>query len=339
MAETDPAARAAGTVPGLVLRPYAGEGDVPEMVRIQNAEWAADGIHDRETVEERLASHRHPTEHFVPERDITIAEVDGRVVAITRRDWVDTHDGVREYRSSGAVDPAWRRRGIGRTVLRENLRRHRGLAAEHESDRPRVHGFFVHDRNRGLVALAEDEGYRPARWFFDMRRVGLATDLPETPPLPDGLEVRPVAEDDLLTIWRADHEAFQDHWGGGDDSDEAFGRFRDSPAFDPTMWVVAWEGDEVAGAVVNAIYPGESEAAGERRGWLDSVFTRRRWRKRGLASALIARSLHVLAGRGLEVAMLGVDADNPSGAVRLYERLGFVANERATAYRRPMETA
>jgi mycothiol synthase len=91
--------------------------------------------------------------------------------------------------------------------------------------------------------------------------------------------------------------------------------------------------------VVNSIYPHENEANGRKRGWLDSVFTRRAWRRRGLASALIARSLHVLAGRGMEIAALGVDADNPSGALHLYESFGFAATDRGASWRKPLEQA
>ena len=68
-----------------------------------------------------------------------------------------------------------------------------------------------------------------------------------------------------------------------------------------------------------------------RRGWLQSVFTRRPWRRRGLATALIARSLVVLRERGQTSAALGVDADNPSGALGLYEGLGFAVDQRAIA--------
>jgi ribosomal protein S18 acetylase RimI-like enzyme len=100
---------------------------------------------------------------------------------------------------------------------------------------------------------------------------------------------------------------------------------------------VAWDGDEVAGAVINTIYAAENATAERKRGWLDSVFTRRAWRKRGIAAALIARSLHVLADRGVRVAVLGVDADNPSGALRLYESAGFHTTERGTAWRKPMD--
>ena len=121
--------------------------------------------------------------------------------------------------------------------------------------------------------------------------------------------------DNVRQIWRADVEAFKDHWGGFDDSDEHLKSWIESPSFDPTMWVIAWDGDEVAGGVVNGIHPEENAALGVQRGWLHSVFTRRPWRKRGLANALIARSLVLIKERGMDFGVLGVDADNPTGAL------------------------
>ncbi|MGH2445029.1 MAG: GNAT family N-acetyltransferase [Candidatus Limnocylindria bacterium] len=88
--------------------------------------------------------------------------------------------------------------------------------------------------------------------------------------------------------------------------------------------------------MLNAIYAEENEALGVRRGWLDTVFTRRPWRRRGLARALIVRSLHVLRQRGMSGAVLGVDAENPSGALGLYESTGFGVSEKSTAWRKPM---
>jgi mycothiol synthase len=335
---TDTAASAAA-IPGLVLRPYAGEADLPEMVRIQNAEWEADGIGYRETVAEEVAFHAHPSAQFDPARDSVVAEVDGHVVGHARCDWVDTSDGLREYRSRGAVDPAWRRRGIGSALLAECEWRQRQLAATHDTAMPRILGTFAEGRNAGANAMAERFGYEPARWFLDMERGGLDADLPDLAPLPDGIDVRPVAANQLRTIWKADVEAFRDHWGGGDESDEAFERFLDSPDHDLSLWLVAWDGDEVASACINVIYAHENEATGRRRGWLESVFTRRPWRRRGIGGALIDRSLHVLAKRGMDTAALGVDADNPSGALHLYESHGFVVTERGTAWRKPMEVA
>jgi mycothiol synthase len=159
------------------------------------------------------------------------------------------------------------------------------------------------------------------------------------PDLPDGLEVRPASVADAPAIWRADHDAFRDHWGGFDDSEESYRRWIDSPDFQPDLMVVAWDGDEVAAAVINAVFAEENRQLNLKRGWLESVFTRRAWRRRGLARALIVRSLHLLRDEGLEVAALGVDADNPTGAYGLYESAGFAVTERFTQWRKPMEVA
>lgn len=336
--QADAAASAAG-VPGLVIRRYRGEADIPDMVCVANAELAMDRSTARRTVEAETAELRHASEQFDPARDVHLAEVDGVLVAHGNVDWVDTTDGLREYRTGGYVDPAWRRRGIGRALLRANLARLREIAAAHQTDRPRVLGLWINQDAEGARALAASEGFAPVRWFFEMERPAIDRDLPEIPPLPDGLEVRPVGRDEAWQLWEADVEAFQDHWGGFDASEANFRRWTERPEWQPELFVVAWDGDEIAGGVVNAVFAEENEALGVSRGWLESVFTRRRWRKRGLARALIARSLHVLAAQGLDSAALGVDADNPSGALGLYESFGFGVIHRGQAWRRPMEDA
>jgi mycothiol synthase len=316
------AAAPAAELADLVVRPYAGEADIPDVVRLQNAEWEADGTRGRVSVDEYAAWWRHPNEKFDPLRDVRVAELDGRVVGFAQSEWVDTRDGLREYRSGGAVDPAYRRRGIGGALLADRIAAARALDATFSEDRPRVLGMWIDTRNVAGEALAGHFGYEPVRWFFDMER-RIDGELPEIEPLPDGLELRPVSPDDAWQLWKADHEAFRDHWGGHDDSEENFRRWRDSPQFEPAMFLVAWDGDEIAGGVLNAIYPAENEALGIQRGWLDSVFTRRPWRRRGLARALIGRSLELLRERGMTSAALGVDAENPTGATRLYERVGM----------------
>jgi mycothiol synthase len=327
----------AADISGLVLRPYAGEADIPHVVRIQNAEWAADGTRGHMSADEYVAWWGHANEKFDPARDVRLAELDGQVVAFAQSDWVDTTDGLREYRSSGAVAPEFRRRGIGSVLLADRIAAARALDATYtDVDRPRLLGMWVDERNVGGSTLAERSGYEPARWFFDMER-SIAGELPQIEPLPDGLELRPMSADLAWELWTADHEAFRDHWGGHDDSETNFRRWRVSPEFDPAMFLVAWDGGEIAGGVLNAIYPAENEALGTRRGWLDSVFTRRAWRRRGLARNLIVRSFHLLRERGMTDAILGVDADNPSGALGLYESVGFAVTERSTAFRRPLE--
>ncbi len=333
--KTDAAAMAA-EIPGLVVRAYAGEADHPEIVRIQNAEYEADGVRARTSVPELAAWLAHPSEQFDPARDVRIAELDERPVAVVWLDWVDTTDGLREYRSRGAVVPEARRRGIGTMLFADGVRRLTDLSAEHATERPKVLGTFTHDESVGGPLLAARFGLVAARYFFDMER-SLLDDLPEIPPMPDGLEVRPVGAEDGPEVWRADHDAFQDHWGGFETSEASYRRWVDSPEFDPSLFIVAYEGAEIAGAVLNAVYPEENETLGIKRAWLDSVFTRRAWRRRGLARALIVRSFHLLRERGMEIAALGVDAENPSGALGLYESVGFSVTERMTAWRRPLE--
>jgi mycothiol synthase len=327
MTDTDVATR-------LRLRPYAGEADLPAVVQVINAEAEADGLPFRTDIDEMRAHVVHASAAFNPDRDITIAELDGQVVAIAMREVVDTTDGFREYRTDGQVLPAFRRRGIGTALLEENLRRQRGLQAAEVSEKPPIFGSWSGERQAGDGALLEAAGFEPKRWFFEMVRPTL-DDLPAR-AMPDGLEIRPIHPDLARQVWHADVEAFQDHWGGFDGSEAHLQRWLDNPKTDLSIWVVAFDGDEVAGGVINSIDPDQNAALGIQRGWLSSVFTRRAWRRRGLASALIAESFRILASRGMTSAALGVDADNPSGALGLYEGLGFEVDSRSTAWRKAL---
>jgi mycothiol synthase len=328
-------ARAIGP-PGLELRAFT-EADLAPMVETFNLGSEADGIEERIGVDDLRNWLGHPSEHFDAASDVVVAVVDDQVVGYGSTDWVDTNlDGLREYRSRGHVHPDWRRRRIGTAILAHNEARAREISARHDVDRPRVLGSWAADRRVGAVALMRDFGYQPVRYFFDMVRPTL--DDIVVPPMPDGLEVRPVEGPAALRqLFDADVEAFMDHWGGFDASDASFRQWIEQPDFDPSLFVVAWDGDEITGGVQNIINAHENAALNRKRGLLDSVFVRRPWRRRGLASALVGRSLVALRDRGMTSAWLGVDADNPLGALGVYERAGFAVEMRATGYRKPME--
>ncbi|MDQ3937367.1 MAG: GNAT family N-acetyltransferase, partial [Chloroflexota bacterium] len=223
---------------GLRLRAYAGDpANVAETVRITNAEYAADGLANRVSLEGRAAFWRHASEMFDSARDVTLAELEGRIVGYGVRQWSDTTDGqYREYEVNGAIDPEWRRHGVGTALLAENERRQRQLAATHATDRQKVFGSWSGDGQAGDIALLEANGYRQVRCFFEMVRPHLEGILDI--PLPDGLEIRPIDTDELVRkVWLADVEAFQDHWGGFDDSDEALARYLESPNHDASLWL------------------------------------------------------------------------------------------------------
>jgi mycothiol synthase len=306
------------------------------MLRVFTAGNVADEIDERMS-EARLVNWlTHPSKGFDPADDLVLAEVDGEVVGYGWTFWVDTTDGQRDYVTRGHVHPAWRRRGVGTAILERNEARLRQLSASHDTDRPRRIGTFADERRPGAVALVKAHGYLPVRFFFEMLRPTL--DDIEVLPLPDGLELRLV--DDRAgyrRLFDADAEAFMDHWGGFDASDETFEEFLGEPDFDPSLFVIAWQGDEIAGAVINMIDANENELLNRKRGTLASVFVRRPWRRRGLAAGLVARSLLLLRERGMTSAWLGVDADNPTGALGVYERAGFAVHSRGSAYRKPME--
>jgi GNAT superfamily N-acetyltransferase len=316
----------------LTIRRYAGPDDVPGMVAVFNAMAEADGLLERRSVEQLTVWYAHASPHMDPAQDLVLGRVGDRTVAYGRHQWVDTTDGLREHRfivlaapdGHAALDP----------ILDALEVRAAEVARAHgDIGRPRTQATFVGDEQAWRRAPFERRGYEPVRWGFEMVRPTL--DDVEVPPLPDGIELRPVAgRDQLKQLWAADTEAFRDHWGGFDGSDEAFEEWLSEPNFDPTLYVVAWDGDEIAGGVLNGINASENEQIGVRRGWLESVFVRRPWRRRGLAAALVARSLLVLRERGMTSAILGVDAENPTGALGVYERAGFVVATRDVCLRR-----
>lgn len=319
--------------PGVTFRPADVPGDWQPLADLVSVCRAADGV-DQLATAEYLAADWGNGEGLVPARDFLLAELDGGVVGFVCT-WPSLRDGVLVLDSWGGVHPDVRRRGLG-TTLHHWARAH--LAARAAADpRPGQREFraYALDIERGDVALFEQEGYVPIRFGFEMRRP-LSGSLPSH-PLPPGIDVRPVREADLRTILAAEDEAFRDHWGHRPHTEDDLRALLEHPETDPRLWQVAWDGDQVAGVVNNAIYRTENERLGLSRGWLDRVSVRRRWRGRGLAKALCARSFAVLRAAGMDEAWLGVDAANPTGALRLYERLGFVVARRWMAYGRPID--
>ena len=161
--------------------------------------------------------------------------------------------------------------------------------------------------------------------------------MPEA-TLPDGLEVRPVRPEQHRTIWDADVEAFRDHFEASVRTEADYEHWISSPTIDTSLWQVAWDGIEVAGSVMTSINAEENEKLGLKIAWLDHISVRRPWRKRGVASALIASTLGILRERGMEIAALGVDAENPTGALRVYEAMGFARHKTGISYRKPLDS-
>ena len=124
---------------------------------------------------------------------------------------------------------------------------------------------------------------------------------------------------------------------GSTSQSQAFERFFTGADFRPELWRVAWDGDEVAGVVMVVELGAYNEEHGARRILVDGVSVRRPWRQRGLARVPGGRRAARRAELGFTSATLGVDAANPTGALGVYEAIGFAVERRSRAYRRPLE--
>ncbi len=321
-------------VPGLLLRPVRWPEEAPALIDINNAGSIATGNLEVLSVEGIRNRYAHLV-HSDLSTDLRLAEHDGRPVAYVRVEWQDeTRDG--RIHAQALITRPDAPAGTFEAILDWGEARSRAIAATLPPKPPAWLGAFLNEETPAHLAILEARGYRAVRFFFGMVRPTL-DDVPKL-PLPAGVEVRPVRPGHLRAIWEAELAAFREHWGAsaGDASEERWEQFRDEPLNDLSLWQVAWAGDSVVGMVRPYINPGDLELLGVRRGWCENISTHADWRGRGIAKALIARTLVALRGRGMTEAALGVDAENETGALGIYRSMGFVERTRETDFRRPL---
>jgi ribosomal protein S18 acetylase RimI-like enzyme len=331
----------------LVYRPFAGESDFPKMLAVIEGCKTVDGLERSDTLED-IARNYAKLHHSDPATDMVFAEVEGQVIGYGRCWW-----DIERTDPSDADSPAtwlgfhvgyvlleWRRRGIGSEILRRLQDRlselvfHQIIAGKLSPKTPCLYSDWAGQTETSHIALIEKDGYQAIRHAFDMVRPDLEN-IPDI-PLPPGLEVRPVLPAHYRAVWDASNVAFRDHWGYIPEPDEEFEKMQQSPLFDPSLWRVAWDGDQVAGMVLSFINKAENEEYGRKRGYTENICTLRPYRGKGLAKALIALSLRTLKERGMEHAALGVDAENISGALQLYKNMGYQVVKQSTIYRKKM---
>jgi mycothiol synthase len=329
-------------IPGINLRGFEGDKDYPEILKIYLGSASHDGIEPSANLEDIINQYTH-LHNCQPETDMLFVEVGGEAVAYCRIWWEVDGSGNWVGFHLGNVLPEWRNRGIGTTLLSfcENRLKEIATTLKHNGQLSReascISDIFVKDSEVEKARLLERHGYQAVRYAYDMVRPDLEN-IPNL-PLPNGVEVRPVAMDHLRQIWEASNEAFRDHWGYIPDPWEAFEQMINDADFDPSLWRVAWEGDQVAGMVLNFINKDENERYDRKRGYTENICVRRPWRRLGLAKALIARSLNAIKERGMSEAALGVDTENTSGALNLYHSMGYQEIKHSSVYRKTIDVS
>ncbi len=323
-------------IAGLRFRHFRGASDFPQMAVAIAASADADQVERVTTVEDIAQTYAHLT-NCDPYLDMIVAEINGVIIGYSRGWWFAEEAGPHLYAFVGFLVPAWRRQGIGTVMLRWMEKRLRLIAYGHPAAQAKFFQAFSTQSEIGLAAMLQREGYHPVRYNWQMVRPTLEQ-LPDF-PLPAGLEVRAVLPEHYRAIWDAANEAFRDHWGFAQPSETDYQDWlTDKTIFQPHLWQVAWDlaSNQIAGQVRPFIDHAQNEKYGRKRGYTEEISVRRPWRRRGLARALIARSLAVQKAQGMNASTLSVDSENLSGATRIYEECGFQVAKQNTIYRKPL---
>jgi GNAT superfamily N-acetyltransferase len=317
---------------GVAFRMFEGASDYPDFARIITAASKA-LADDRVETPEQIASGYDNLQRCDPARDLLVAEMDSVVVAYSRVWWDEEAGGPHLYKHICFVDPAVAGAGIGAALFAWNEDRLREIARDHEVAE-QLFEVWNNDRNVAAGSLIGASGYEPITYSAEMVRPTV-DHLPDH-RLPDGLELRPVREEDIRAIWEADQEAGRDHWGFVKPTEADYRRFLAFPYRDISLWKVAWDDEGVAGQVKSFINTASNDAHGKTVGWTEEISTARRWRRRGVAKALIVESIRELAARGMTEVALSVHTENPNGAFDLYTGLGYQVVANWTTYRKPL---
>lgn len=302
--------------PSLILRP-ASSTDTNAVAKLNHdvAEMEGDSLFV--LTAEELAN-EWENEGFNVERDVFVVETqDGRLVGSEE---FYNESGHYKLKADGCVHPEFRGLGVGSSLLEKIAER---AQAEIKLAAPDVRVFIqslINNKDEAGHNLLKNNGYSLVRYFWRME-----IKLQEVQPavnLPTGIELRPFIKDEhAVAVWQADNEAFRDHWGSHDRTFQEWSHAKfGNPNFDPTLWMIAWDGNEVAGFSQNRFRKGI--------GWIGTIAVRRPWRGKGLGIALMHHTFGEFYKRGTTTIGLGVDSANLTGATRLYQRVGmYVAGE------------
>jgi mycothiol synthase len=230
------------------------------------------------------------------------------------------------------VDPDCRGQGIATALLERGARRAEQLAAKAEVGRRVALHATSWPNDESAARLLEVAGFEPIRYFLLM-----TTDLdepPEPPSWPADVEVRALDEaSDLRPVYEAQKAIFRDHWGEAQPEFEEW--LHEYTGFDPTLWFVAEDSAGIAGLALCLPQSAEDTEAG----YVGELGVRSDRRGAGLGLALLLQTFGAFAARGKQRASLHVDAENLTGALRLYKRAGMRAEPRIVVWERELPPA
>ena len=315
-----------GTVldPSISLR-FAAWGDLSAVTQLVYDVCEADGDTTVAVTEEEMALEWKSPGFNVETDGIVAVTADGRVIGY--EEFYNEHNHSK-LRTDGYVHPQFKGLGIGTALMRAVGKRALKEIKLAEPDARVYINSTMDARDKDGRSIHEGEGFAPVRYHWRMQ-----ADLTSAPPeavLPNGIELRPFERDEhARVVWQATSEAFNDHWEHHDMPFDEWASYRlENSNFDPSLWMIAWDGDQIAGASLNRYRMGI--------GWIGLLGVRRPWRKKRLGYSLLIRSFGEFYKRGTKSIGLGVDAQNPTGATRLYQKAGMVPASEFVTYEKEL---
>jgi mycothiol synthase len=313
---------------GFELRPMAA-GEVDAVADLVRRAEAHDRVPRAVAADELAQDLAAP--YVDPEADTRVAVRDGELVG-----WAFVWNPPARQRLEraelfGEVAPEHRGTGVGRALLGWSVDRARERLAAREHDLPRYVRVNAYDWLADRDRLYRRLGFEAVRWHDELLRP--LVDLPEV-PVPAGVRLVPWPGDRDEELRAARNAAFADHWGSTVVEPDVWQDFVYGHGSRPDLSVVAVDdaSGEVIGLCVNQAYPEDEAVTGRRDAWIANIGTVRAARGRGVGSAMLAWSLAAFAAAGFDHAALDVDSANPTGAGRLYRRLGFEPHLRSVTY-------
>ena len=306
-------------IPGMIFRHFIGQSDYAPMGAVLTASSKADNQEREVSGEDIATAFSQYLTNCDPYTDIIIAEISGKMVGYTRGWWAEESSSIYLYKHNAFLLPAWRRKGIGRAMLGWIEARLKEIAGTHPRETKKYLQVSLSQSQEAAAILLARAGYQPVRYFYQMLRPNLDA-IPEF-SLPEGLEIRPVTADQYRAIWDSIHETAGEEWGSSQPSEAAYQEWRNHPQFQPDLWQIAWDiaDDKVAGTVLTYISHEENQQFNRKRGYTEGVGVAQAWRRRGVARALIARSLQAQKTAGMSEAALVADSQSTFGLTRLYK--------------------
>jgi mycothiol synthase len=309
-----------------VARPFAGEADVEKMIALLQAESDADG--DGLTVSEEDLRFEWVDDEPGWDRNLQVWEAGDRFVA-TYGAWHETADELNRAYGEVHSHPDWREPVFMDEVVQASVQ-----ALGELIERPvefRIGGTGSQDWKHGGLERA---GFAVDRYYFRMS-ARVDRNLPE-PVIPEGFVIRPLSGESEIDEWvETFNAAYTDHHDPPTTTIEEKRRRLTEAGYLPDADLVVVDGDgRFVGIGRNSV---EKLADGGEKPWVNSIALRSDARGRGLGRALLLASMTALRDAGYQQVHLSVDSDNQSGALQLYESVGFRVDSRMIVYMRVVE--